>query len=80
MAVGHVMIFGFADCTPRCLDVLHVEREIFFRVVSMLLENVAKTFCLHKSGILSADVLSIVVFRMSGCRALHAPYILTFEV
>ena len=75
MAVGHVMIFSFADCTPRCLAILHVEWAIFCQVVSMILENVTKTFGLHES-----NVLSTVVFGMSGRRALCAPDILIFEV
>ena len=62
MSVDHFMIFSFTHCTPRSLAVLHVEQVIFCRVVSMLLENVAKTFSLHESNILSADVLSTVVF------------------
>ena len=80
MVVSYVMIFSFIDCTPRCLAIIHVEREIFCPVVSMLLENVAKTFSLHESNILSTDVLAIVVFEMSGRRALNAPNILIFEV
>ena len=66
MEVDSVMIFSFTYCTPICLIVLHVERAIFCRVVSILLENVAKTFSLHESNVLSADVLATVVFGMSG--------------
>ena len=62
MEFGSVMIFSFTDCTPRCLVVLHVERTIFCRVVSLLLGNVAKTFCPHESNFLSAGSLSTVVF------------------
>ena len=62
MAVGCVMIFGFTDCTPGRLAVLHVEWEIFCRVVPVLLENVTKTFGLHESNVLSADFLSTIVF------------------
>ena len=80
MAVNYVMIFSFTDCTPRCLVVLHVEQTIFCRVVSMLLANVAKTFRLHESNVFSSIFLSIVVFGMSGRRALCAPDILIFEV
>ena len=80
MAVDRVMIFSFADCTPRCLVVLHVEWAIFCLVVSMLLENVAKTFSLHESNVLLVDFLSTGVFGMSGRRALGALDILTFEV
>ena len=65
MVVNCVMIFSFADCTPRCLYVLHVEQAIFCRVLSMLLANVAKTFCLHESNVLSAVLLSTIVFGMS---------------
>ena len=80
MAVGRVMIFSFTDCTPRFLAVLYVEWEIFCRVVTMLLENVVKTFRLHESNVLSAVFLSTVVFGMSSHRALCAPAILIFEV
>ena len=62
MAVGRVMIFSFADCTPICLAILHVEWAIFCGMLSMLLADVVKTFYLHKSNILSADILSAVVF------------------
>ena len=80
MAVDYVMIFSFVDCTPGCLAVLHVERAIFCRVVLVLLANVAKTFGLHESNVLSVVFLSTVVFGMSGRRALYAPDILIFEV
>ena len=79
MAVDYVMIFSFADCTPGCLDIIHVERAIFCRVVPVLLENVAKTFCLHESNVLSVVFLSTVVFGMSGRRALGALDILIFK-
>ena len=62
MVVGHVMIFSFIDCTPRCLAILHVEWAIFCQVVCMLLENVAKKFSLHELNVLLADVLSTFVF------------------
>ena len=62
MAFDRVMIFSFIDCTPRCLIILHVERTIFCRVVSMLLENVTKIISLHESNVRSADVLSTVIF------------------
>ena len=75
MAVGSVMIFSFTNCTPWWFSIIHIEWAIFCRVVSMLLENVAKTFSLHES-----NVLSTIVFWMSGRQALHAPDILTFEV
>ena len=80
MTADRVMIFSLADGTPGGLAILRVERVVFCRVISMLLENVAKTFSLHKSNVLSTDFLSTVVFGMSDCRALHAPDILTFEV
>ena len=80
MAVGCVMIFSFAECTPICLAILHVEQEIFCRVVSMLLENVVKTFFLHELNVLSAIFLSTIVFGMSGRRAHCAPDILIFYV
>ena len=80
MAVDCIMIFGFADCTPRCLAVLHVERAVFCRVVPVLLENVAKIFCLYESNVLSVVFLSTVVFGMSGRRALCAPDLLIIEV
>ena len=75
MTVGRIVIFGFADCTLGCLVILHVEREIFCRVIPMLLENVAKIFGLHES-----NVLSTVVFGVSIRRALGAPDILILEV
>ena len=62
MAVGCVMIFSFTDCTPRCLVIIHVEWAIFYPVVSMILENVTKTFVLYESNLLSTNFLSIVVF------------------
>ena len=62
MAVGRVMIFSFADCIPRILVVIHVEREIFCQVVPLLLEDVTKTFHIHESNVLSADFLLTVVF------------------
>ena len=80
MAVGCVIIFSFIDCTPGCLVVLHVEWAIFCRVIPMLLENVAKTFCLHESNVLSAVFLSTIVFGVSGGRACGAPDILILEV
>ena len=80
MAVGCVMIFSFSYCTPRCLVVLHVEREIFCQVIPMILENVAKSFGLHKSNVLSAVFLSIVVFGVADRRAFGAPDLLILEV
>ena len=75
MAVGRIVIFGFTDCTPGCLAILHVERVVFFRVVPMLLENVAKIFHL-----LESNVLSTIVFGMAGRRAFGAPDLLILEV
>ena len=80
MTVSRIMIFSLTGCTLGCLAILHVEQAIFCRVVSMLLENVTKTFCLHKSNVLPAVFLSTVVFGMSDRRALCAQDILIFEV
>ena len=66
LTVDRVMTFGLVDGTAGGLAVLHVEREIFCRVISMLLENVAKKFSLHESNVRSADFLSIGVFGMFG--------------
>ena len=80
MTVGRVMIFGFADCTPGCLAVLHVEWAIFCRVIPMHLENVTKRFGLHESNILSAVFLSTIVFGVADRRAFGAPDLLILEV
>ena len=62
MSVGRGMILHFIDSTPRCLTIFHVKLTIFHHVISVVLANVAKTLCLHKSNVLSADVLSTVIF------------------
>ena len=80
MAVVRVVIFSFVDCTPRCLDVLHVERAVFCRVVPMLLANVAKIFCLYELNVMSAVFLLTVVFGVSSRQALGALDILIIEV
>ena len=80
MTFSRVMIFSLVDGTPGGLAILHVEQAIFRRVISVLLENVAKIFVLYESNVLSAVFLSTVVFGMFGCRALCAPNILIFEV
>ena len=74
------MTFGFADGTPGILVVLHVERAFFRRVISMLLENVAKGLGLYESKVLSAILMSIVIFGMAGHRAFGAPNLLILEV
>ena len=79
MAVGRIVIFGFIDCTPGCLFILHVEWVVFFGVVPMLLANVAKIFCLHESNVLSAVFLSIVIFGMGSRRAFGALDLLSLE-
>ena len=73
------MIFGLADGTPGSLVVLHVEHTIFFRVVSVLLENVAKGLGLYESNVLSAIFLSTVIFRMASRRAFGAPDLLILK-
>ena len=79
MAVDCVMIFSFTDCTPRCLAILHVEWEIFHRVISVFLENVAKGLGLYELNVLSAIFLSTVIFRMAGRQAFGAPDLLILE-
>ena len=66
------MTFGFIDGTPGGLTVIHIEREIFRRVISVFLENVAKGLGLYESNVLSAIFLSTAIFRMAGHRAFGA--------
>ena len=79
LTVGCVMTFGLADGTLGGLAVLHVEWEIFHRVISMLLENVTKGLGLYKSNVLSAVILSTVIFGMDDRRAFGAPEFMILE-
>ena len=67
------MTFGFADGTPGSLVVLHVKWPVYYRVMSMFVENVAKGLGLYESNILSAIFLSTVIFQMAIRRAFGAP-------
>ena len=73
------MNFGLVDGTPGGLSVLHVEREIFRRVIPVLLANVTKLLGLYKSNVPSAVLLSTVIFGMAGHRAFGAPSLLIVE-
>ena len=73
------MTFGLTDGTPGGLAVLHVEQEIFRQVISVLLENIAKGLGLYESNVLSAVLLSTLIFRMAGRRAFGAPNLLILE-
>ena len=79
LTVSRVMNFGLIDGTLGGLAVLHVEQEIFRRVIPVLLANVAKRLGLYKSNVLLAIFLSTVIFGMVGRRAFGAPYLLILE-
>ena len=66
LIVGRVMTFGLADGTLGGLSILHVEWEIFHRVIPMLLANVAKRLGLYELNVLLAVFLSTVIFGMAG--------------
>ena len=79
LTIGRVMNFGLADGTPGGLAVLHVVQEIFRRVISVLLANFSKGLGLYKSNVLSAVLLSTVIFGMAGRREFGAPDLLILE-
>ena len=80
MEIDRIMIFGFTDCTPGCLAVIHVERIVFCQVVPLFLENVGKRFGLHESNVLSAVFLLTIIFGVVVCRAFGALDLLILEV
>ena len=67
LTVSRVVICSFADSTPGSLSILHIIRTVGCRMVSTFLANVAKRLCLYKTNILSAELLSTIIFGMSGC-------------
>ena len=67
MAVGRVVICSFAYSTPGGFAILHVVGTVGGGMVSSFLADVTKRFCLYKMDILSAELLSTVILRMSGC-------------
>ena len=73
------MIFGLTDGTLGSLVVLHVKWELFRRVIPVFLENVAKGLGLYESKVLSAVLLSTVIFGMVSRRAFGAPDLLILE-
>ena len=77
--VGRVVAFCLTDGTPRSLSILHVVWTVGCRMVSTLLENVAKRVSLYESDVLSAVLLSTSIFWMSSRGTIGAPDFLVFQ-